>query len=320
MSIFDPTDAFSDNYFTPLDNVAKDKMDLCWKQQLGPDKQPTLNYLTNFGKKIEIPQCSGQGAAAFTFAQLCDRPLGPKDYLAIAQVYHTVFIKDIPKMTMQTRDQARRLISLVDALYECKTKVFCSASLMPNQMFEDVADGEHDRYDAMHREAMGDMFSEMSYGDQVFQNRLFTGEEELFASNRCVSRLVEMQSPRYKELQHQPTAALAGLQLDMLELGGDPNIGFPTTAFGTPRTSVASPTSDVLDRYADEISTLHGFENTPTPTLTPTELASLTEQERLLQQLSSPDNDLRPKFSDKHFWGGGWWEKIKEKINPDNTK
>ena len=58
----------------------------------------------------------------------------------------------------------------------------CSAQIQADRIFEDVAESEVDRYDAMHREAMGEMFSEMSYGDQVFQNKLFTGEEELFAS------------------------------------------------------------------------------------------------------------------------------------------
>ena len=73
----------------------------------------------------------------------------------------------------------------------------------------------------MHREAMGEMFSEMSYGDQVFQNKLFTGEEELFASARCISRIMEMQSPSYKELPHRPEYATAGLDLATLELGSD---------------------------------------------------------------------------------------------------
>eukprot|EP00040_Diaphanoeca_grandis_P036162 m.229683 g.229683 ORF g.229683 m.229683 type:complete len:645 (-) comp33563_c0_seq31:523-2457(-) len=293
LSAFDPSDSFSETFFTPLDASSTTKMDLCWQHQVG-DQSVQSNSITSFGKTIQIPKCSGHGVASFTFHELCDRPLGPKDYLALAQNYHTLFVYEIPKMTMQTRDQARRLISLIDALYECKTKLYCSAQLLPDQMFEAVADGDFDRYDAMYREVMGDMFSEMNYGDQVFQNKLFTGEEELFASNRCVSRLFEMQSPRYKEQPHMPHLAEAGLRLDLLELG-DPNDTITNL-------SDKSSSNDVLSRYAKEMSLLH---NVP------------SDNYRVDSSKLEPTLDLRPRFSDKHFWGGGRWEKIKDRVRPE---
>ena len=77
------------------------------------------------GRKIEIPECTADGVARFDFGELCDRALGPKDYLAIAREHHTIFLHGVPMMNMARRDQARRLISLIDALYECNTKLYC---------------------------------------------------------------------------------------------------------------------------------------------------------------------------------------------------
>lgn len=71
----------------------------------------------------------------------------------------------------------------------------------------------------MHREMMGEMYDEMDYAGKVFENRLFTGEEELFASQRCVSRLCEMRGVLYRTAMHRPGLGLAGLDPSQLEYG-----------------------------------------------------------------------------------------------------
>jgi len=71
------------------------------------------------GRTLEVPQTAG-GAARFAFDYLCDNALGAGDYIAIARKYHTVFLDDIPRMTLQEKVQARRFIVLIDALYEHK--------------------------------------------------------------------------------------------------------------------------------------------------------------------------------------------------------
>jgi predicted ATPase len=53
-----------------------------------------------FGRTLEVPR-SAAGAAWFAFEQLCARPLGPADYLSIAQAYHTVFLRGVPAMSMR---------------------------------------------------------------------------------------------------------------------------------------------------------------------------------------------------------------------------
>ena len=88
------------------------------------------------GRQLKVPRCAKNSHVAwFTFSDLCDKPLGAADYLAIGQVFHTIFISDIPRLTMQERDQVRRFITLIDALYECQTKLVCTAALDPIPLF-----------------------------------------------------------------------------------------------------------------------------------------------------------------------------------------
>jgi len=80
-----------------------------------------------------------------------------------------------------------------------------------------VGDDDASRYDIMHREMMGELYDEMDYKGKVFENRLFTGQEELFASQRCVSRICEMRGPAYRTTKHRPGFGLAGLDATQLE-------------------------------------------------------------------------------------------------------
>lgn len=121
------------------------------------------------GRRIVVPRCAENSDVAwFTFKDLCDKPLGAADYLAIGQAFHTIFIADIPRLTMQERDQVRRFITLIDALYESHAKVVCTAALDPISLFH-VSEEE----------------------------RKTSVADEIFAWDRTVSRLMEMQSATY---------------------------------------------------------------------------------------------------------------------------
>lgn len=55
-------------------------------------------------RTVEVPE-SCNGVARFTFEYLCGRPVGAADYIAIAKNYHTIFISEIPAMSMEIRDK-----------------------------------------------------------------------------------------------------------------------------------------------------------------------------------------------------------------------
>lgn len=48
------------------------------------------------------------------------QPLGASDYLEMSRLFDTIFIRHIPLLTINKKTQARRLITLVDALYDHK--------------------------------------------------------------------------------------------------------------------------------------------------------------------------------------------------------
>lgn len=125
-----------------------------------------------------------------TFEELCDRPLGASDYLEISRLFDTVFIRHIPLLTVNKKTQARRLITLVDALYEHKVRVVILADNPLEDIF--VHDGDHS-HDESHI-LMDDLGLKREEASSL---SIFSGEEEKFAFQRTVSRLTEMQTEEY---------------------------------------------------------------------------------------------------------------------------
>jgi cell division protein ZapE len=81
-----------------------------------------------------VPKAA-DGVAFFPFASLCEQPLGPADYLALTERYHTLILKGVPLLTPDRRNEARRFMTLVDALYERHTMLFLSAAAPPDQLY-----------------------------------------------------------------------------------------------------------------------------------------------------------------------------------------
>ena len=145
-------------YFTPLDADAARGLDHLWQRiSGGTDHDERLEVK---GRWIEVPRVA-HGAARMAFADLCARPLGASDYLRLAHAYHTLFIEDVPAMAEDKRNEAKRFITLIDALYDNRVKVVVSAETSPNGLYSAAS------------------------GTEIFE----------FA--RTVSRLTEMQSDDY---------------------------------------------------------------------------------------------------------------------------
>ncbi|XP_009461633.1 PREDICTED: lactation elevated protein 1 [Nipponia nippon] len=142
------------------------------------------------GRELRLNKACGT-IADFTFEELCDRPLGASDYLEISKHFDTVFVRDIPLLTMAKRTQARRFITLIDTFYEHKVRIICSA-VTPLQSLFLV---EHDNGELEDSRVLMDDL-ELSQ-DSAKGLSMFTGEEEIFAFQRTVSRLTEMQTEQY---------------------------------------------------------------------------------------------------------------------------
>jgi cell division protein ZapE len=120
-------------WFSPNDPDNTRTFEALWRDLLGKDEErgATLEVL---GRKITLPHAAG-GMVRASFASLCSVALGPNDYIAIAKAFHTVFLEDVPKLTANRREEARRLVILVDALYEARTRLIVLAEAEPFQLY-----------------------------------------------------------------------------------------------------------------------------------------------------------------------------------------
>jgi cell division protein ZapE len=88
------------------------------------------------GHELTVPR-STNGVAWIGFTELCERPLGAEDYIALSRRFPTVILEGVPVMGRDSRDPARRFVALIDALYEMKTKLVVSADAEPDALCTD---------------------------------------------------------------------------------------------------------------------------------------------------------------------------------------
>jgi cell division protein ZapE len=149
-------------YYFPLDAHASDFV------------QRSYNELTHFsalktgvlqilGRKVVLFSVHGD-IALTSFDELCVQPLGSADYKEIAHKFSTLIMSEIPKLSAEKHNQAKRFMTLIDALYEYKVKLICTAEVPPQELYTE--------------------------GEGVFEFR------------RTVSRLIEMQSECYLQSKH----------------------------------------------------------------------------------------------------------------------
>ena len=86
------------------------------------------------GRVLRIPRAA-RGVACFGFDALCRAPLGAADYLAIAAHFACVILAGVPRLKPEERDVARRFMLLIDALYEHRTQLICSADGAPDELY-----------------------------------------------------------------------------------------------------------------------------------------------------------------------------------------
>ena len=120
-------------YYTPLGPEAEAEMARAFRR-LANGEPGRPESLSVHGRTVPVPMSAGR-IAWFSFEDLCVNPLGPADYLAVAGRYDTVLISGLPRLTPEMRNEARRFITLIDALYEHKVKLLCSAAAPAHALY-----------------------------------------------------------------------------------------------------------------------------------------------------------------------------------------
>ncbi|WP_394805230.1 cell division protein ZapE [Kordiimonas aquimaris] len=166
-------------YYAPIDEVSTKALSdaffrLTDRDVEDADKVPS-ETLTVQGRKLFVPKAA-RGVAVFSFKRLCANPLGSADYLTIARAYHTVIMVAVPRLTKDKRNEAKRFVTFIDALYEHGVKFLCSAEVYPDELYPS--------------------------GDGSFE------------FERTVSRLMEMQSEEYLARGHGKVGNTEGDDFD----------------------------------------------------------------------------------------------------------
>lgn len=120
-------------YVTPLGPDADARMDAAWLAATGGKKEAPAR-IELMGRAIEVPRAAGR-AARFTFEQLCDAPLGARDYLAMAERFDTIFLDGLPVLDQTRRNATKRFILLIDTLYDQGKRLVASAEAAPDRLY-----------------------------------------------------------------------------------------------------------------------------------------------------------------------------------------
>lgn len=135
------------------------------------------------GRVLHVPQAGKHtDVARFTFNDLCGKPLGAADYYAIASTFHTLFLEDVPQLELHQINHIRRFITLVDTLYDQHVVLVMAAQVPLHQLL---------------------LVDKGNNSDDKNGNSSLANIDEVFAFDRTLSRLHEMQKPQYLQQAHR---------------------------------------------------------------------------------------------------------------------
>lgn len=140
-------------YFHPAGKV-RAEIDRIWRDLTGDAAGAPLHLIV-MGRTVILPRAS-HGVARASFWDLCAKPLGPADFLAIAAAVRVLILEDIPQLSSSNYNEAKRFVTLIDALYEARVRLICSAADVPERLYiEGTGSFEFERTASRLREMQG---------------------------------------------------------------------------------------------------------------------------------------------------------------------
>jgi len=153
-------------YIEPCNGENNKKLERIFKTLSKKEAGESMKLKVMSGRKIQIKKAAN-GVAMFDFMELVDKAYGSMDFIAICRNFHTILLKNVPEISLNNKNLTRRFILLIDELYNHKAKLYMTATGPLHDIFKiTFEDGPSD---------------------------------EVFALDRCKSRLIEMQSQHYLE-------------------------------------------------------------------------------------------------------------------------
>ncbi|WP_026942191.1 cell division protein ZapE [Hellea balneolensis] len=120
-------------YYTPLGEAADAGIEAAWQRLTGAAKGRET-VLTVQGRELVLKQTAA-GTARTSFNRLCANALGAADYLRLSHAFQTLILENVPQLGPHNRNEAKRFVTLIDALYETRTKLVMSAEVEPHELY-----------------------------------------------------------------------------------------------------------------------------------------------------------------------------------------
>ncbi len=128
-----------ETFITPLGSAADALLQGLWRRLTDTEKGKAMD-IEVLGRKLRVPQAA-HGCARFRFSELCEAPLGPADYLALARNFRTLFVEHIPVLGPGQRNEAKRFVTLIDTLYDAQVRLVTTSAHPPERIY---VKGEHE--------------------------------------------------------------------------------------------------------------------------------------------------------------------------------
>ncbi|MFZ3582097.1 cell division protein ZapE [Loktanella sp. DJP18] len=121
-------------YFTPINADSRARIKDVWDDLSHGQGAPLTLRIK--GRDVTLPQFHN-GVARASFYDLCGKPLGAADYLALADAVRVLILEDIPSLGRDNFNEAKRFVTLIDALYEARTRLICTAAAAPEYLYRE---------------------------------------------------------------------------------------------------------------------------------------------------------------------------------------
>ncbi|HTM79005.1 MAG TPA: cell division protein ZapE [Devosia sp.] len=149
--------AGQDVYYFGTGAPARAAMDKLWLRITGGEPGEPSS-VASMGRQIAVP-LAALGAARFAFSDLCEKPLGSRDFVRLSHAFDSIIVDDVPQLDRTKSNAAKRFILLIDDLYDRGVKLGASFAAPLEQLASD--------------------------------------DKTAFEFQRTISRLIEMQSEDY---------------------------------------------------------------------------------------------------------------------------
>lgn len=149
--------------------------------------------LTVYSRTTHIPLTFKSDTVCYLdFTYICQGLFSASDYITLASRYRTIILDNVPMMTLKMKNEARRFITLLDAMYEAKCQLFIRSDVEVDYLFFPDQTG-------------GKLPDHIQKQSDLNHNRLDVQDEEMFA--RTTIDMTNPYRPNVSSYDQDHTAA-----------------------------------------------------------------------------------------------------------------